>query len=153
MSISAITSGNTYQASNIQSKYKQQMQDFQDLAGALQSGDLSGAQKAFTTLQNDLPNIQQGGQNNPLSSDFSDLASALKSGNLQDAQKAFAKLQQDMQAVQQGHHRHHHKKVANSTEAAGTSKTNASATDNGDSDAADFLNSVGTTGSSFEITA
>jgi len=94
--------------------------DLAALEKAIQSGNLSGAQKAFAALQSDLPQVQhaqqtQNGQQtqrahhhhgssaqnaqNTTSNPFSDLAavgSALQSGNLSGAQSAFATLQQDM---------------------------------------------------------
>ncbi len=127
MSISGISASTdpyeAYQA-NGQNNLTQFRQDFQDLASALQSGDLSGAQKVFTTLQQLLPNPsagnqtstgQQGNGQNPFAADFSALDQALKSGNLKNAQDAFAKLQQDMQSVK-GHHHHHHHKASGSTQ-------------------------------------
>ena len=126
MSISGISaSTDPYQAyqANGQNNVKQFRQDFQDLASALQSGDLSGAQQAFAALQQLLPNPsagsqtstgQQGNGQNPFSADFSALDQALKSGDLKGAQDAFAKLQQDMQSVK-GHHHHHHHKTSGTT--------------------------------------
>jgi len=94
--------------------------DLGALQTALQSGDLSGAQKAFAALQSDMQQMRQtqggqqaqkthhhhhhhggGAQNaqNTTSNPFSDLAavgSALQNGDLSGAQKAFATLQQDM---------------------------------------------------------
>jgi hypothetical protein len=129
MSIPGISaSTDPYQAyqANGQNNLKQFRQDFQDLASALQSSDLSGAQKAFAALQQLLPNPsagsqtstgQQGNGQNPFSAfsaDFSALDQALKSGDLKGAQDAFAKLQQDMQSVK-GHHHHHHHKTSGTT--------------------------------------
>jgi len=131
MSISGISASTdpyqTYQA-NGQNNLKQFRQDFQDLASALQSGDLSGAQKAFAALQPLLPNPsagsqtstgQQGKGQNPFAADFSALGQALQSAssdNLKDAQAAFAKLQQDMQLVHGHHHHHHHPKASVDTQ-------------------------------------
>ena len=86
--------------------------DFQTLGQALQSGDLSGAQKAFAQLQQDMQAVQgnhhrrrhhkvsaneQGSGQNTLATDFQALGQALQSGDLSGAQKAFAQLQQDFQ--------------------------------------------------------
>jgi hypothetical protein len=121
MSISGISaSTDPYQAyqANGQNNLKKFRQDFQDLASALQSGDLSAAQKTFADLQQLLPNPSAGNQTstgqpgngqNPFAADFSALDQALKSGDLSKAQDAFAKMQQDMQSVKGHHHRHHHK--------------------------------------------
>jgi hypothetical protein len=123
MSVSCVSSStNTYQP-NVQSNFKQRQQDFQNLASALQSGDLTGAQTAFAALQK----FQQGRQTlsgqqgstatNPISTDFTALGTALQSGDISGAQSAFATLQKDVQSLQQGqggqrvaghhHHRHH----------------------------------------------
>lgn len=111
-SVSGISSGNTYQ--NRVQNLKQRQTDFQDMVTAIQSNDLTGAQKALTALQNDnqgvsqITSAQQSTQNNPLDTDLNSLASALSSGDLTGAQKAFAALQQDIQNGEQVHHRHHH---------------------------------------------
>ena len=98
--------------------------DFQSLAKALNSGDLSGAQQAFSTFQKDLQKIGGGNQQDSQSAmqkDVQTLGDALKSGNLADAQKAFAALQQDAQnQVQKGHHHHHHHKVSTDQSTTGT---------------------------------
>ncbi len=89
--------------------------DFQTLAKALNSGDLSSAQSAFSALQTDLQKIggnqqaSQSSSSSTLQNDIKTLGDALKAGDLSGAQKAFATLQQDAQnQVQQGHHHHHH---------------------------------------------
>jgi|SRR5208337_882366 len=79
--------------------------DFNALATALQSGDLSGAQSAFATLQQDMQNIgqtqsvQQTNQTSQQSNPIITLANALQSGDLAGAQQAFATLMQDAQAA------------------------------------------------------
>jgi outer membrane protein assembly factor BamD (BamD/ComL family) len=85
-----------------QANFKQRFQDFKALASALQSGNLSGAQQAFTTFQSDLQQTQQSGQNSqpfdpnsPVGKDFQALQSALQSGDLSSAQQSFATLRQD----------------------------------------------------------
>lgn len=112
MTTSGISSSGTnpYQSS-MRSEFKQRGQDFKALDSALQSGDLSGAQKAFAALQTDMQNIQssrsqqgQGQQqNSPFANDFQALSDALNSGDVSAAQKAFATLKQDMQAARQAH--------------------------------------------------
>lgn len=87
--------------------------DFQQLAQALQSGNLGGAQQAFSGLdqllsasssgQNNAQANQQGSRNNPLRTDLSAVGLALKSGDLVGAQKAFAQLQADIQAYSRTH--------------------------------------------------
>jgi len=132
MTISSITSSPySYQLSpTAQPKPRQQwQQDFQSLAKALQSGDLSGAQQAFQALQQLRSNASvsptgQTGQakssSNPLSTDVSALGSALQSGDLSGAQAAFSKLQQDMQALAATHHRHHHHHAGSATQSDAT---------------------------------
>ena len=124
MSVSPISSvDNPYQTyqTNLHNNLGQVRQGFKNLASALQSGDLGGAQQAFTALQQLLPNSsagnqtqngQQGSGQNTFATDFQALGQAIKSGNLSDVKAAFSKLQQDMQSVQGHHHRHHHKPSA-----------------------------------------
>jgi outer membrane protein assembly factor BamD (BamD/ComL family) len=94
--------------------------DYSALGQALQSGDLAGAQKAFSSLEQDLTNWSQtngtgsSSSNSPsstqtsLNNDYKALAQALQSGNLSDAQTAFSSVQQDLQNIQQGQGHHHH---------------------------------------------
>jgi hypothetical protein len=139
MSLSPLFSvDNTYQTyqTNWQNNLNQIRQGFRNLASALQAGDLSGAQQAFTTLQQLLPNSstgnqtqngQQGSGQNTFATDFQALGQALKSGNLTDAQAAFSKLQQDRQSVQ-GHHPHHrHHRGSDSTPSTGSPTATSSA--------------------------
>jgi soluble cytochrome b562 len=139
MSLSPLSSvDNTYQTyqTNWQNNLNQIRQGFRNLASALQAGDLSGAQQAFTTLQQLLPNSstgnqtqngQQGSGQNTFATDFQALGQALKSGNLTDAQAAFSKLQQDRQSVQ-GHHPHHrHHRGSDSTPSTGSPTATSSA--------------------------
>jgi hypothetical protein len=112
-------------------------QDFTQLGNALQSGNLQGAQQAFSSLEQ-----LQGGQSsssssgstssassgpgttgtggpaNPIANDFAALGQALSSGDLTQAQSAFSQLQTDVQAAKQsgfssattqaqGHHHNH----------------------------------------------
>ena len=56
MSIDAIsTSPNPYQTNETQANSQQMRKYFEQLGQALQSGDLSGAQTAFSSLQQLLP--------------------------------------------------------------------------------------------------
>ena len=108
MSIDGISSTySAYQPSSAQGNFKQIRQDFKNLATALQSGDLSGAQDAFSALQHALQSVQQNRQSQSQSSstqdkfsaDIAALGKALEAGDLTAAQDAFKQLQQDMQAV------------------------------------------------------
>jgi soluble cytochrome b562 len=139
MSVSPISAVyNTYQTyqTNSQNNFSQVRQGFKNLASALQSGDLSGAQQAFAALQQLLPNSSAGNQTqngqpgsgqNTFGTDFQALGQALKSGNLTDAQAAFSKLQQNMQSVQGHHHQHRHHYGSASTQSTGSPKSNSSA--------------------------
>ncbi|MGB2592422.1 MAG: hypothetical protein WBG02_01325 [Candidatus Acidiferrum sp.] len=124
MSVSGI-SGSSFFAeigsSNVQNKFQQIQQGFQQLGQDLQSGNLSQAQSDFSALEQLLPSqlqtsatsTQGGAQaSNPLSQTLTQLGQDLSSGNLTAAQSDFATLQQDIQQ-QQGtnsihpHHLHH----------------------------------------------
>jgi hypothetical protein len=137
MTISAISSSNTVYQSDMAAKMAQRKQDFQSLADALQSGNLSDAQKAFAQLQSDgvktgqtqNSNSQASGQSNPLQA----LGSALQSADLAGAQQAFAQLQQGMKA----HHHHHNK------QGAGSAQTNSANPVTGSTSAGDGTSSTG----------
>jgi ribosomal protein S20 len=105
---------------------------FKSLAQALQSGDLQGAQQAFTTIQSawsarltqTSPNTQStNGSNTTVQNAFSSLGQALQSGNLQGAQQAFNTLQSAVQHNLKAHRGHHHHAPDpnNGTTATGTS--------------------------------
>jgi hypothetical protein len=76
---------------------------FHNLGTALQSGNLSGAQVAFATLQDTRQGQNQGGTNNAIVADMANLSNALSSNNLSSAQAAYAQLHKDVEA-QRGHH-------------------------------------------------
>jgi hypothetical protein len=81
--------------------------DFEQLASSLQSGSLSGAQQAYSSLAQMMQNAPS---DSPAATAFKALGQALQSGNLQAAQQAFSTLQQDVtQSIQGagGHHHHH----------------------------------------------
>jgi len=60
--VCGISSGSNSYQNVMQSNWKQQQQDFQDMITALQSGNLTEAQQAFTSLQQDIQNTQNAGQ-------------------------------------------------------------------------------------------
>jgi hypothetical protein len=110
MSISISSAvGSAYQNYQTDSSKDQFKKDMQSIQAALQSGDISGAQDAFSKLQE----LQQqkvsknGSSPDQVQKDMKTLQSALDSGNLQDAQSAFTQLQTDMKAHGGGHHKHH----------------------------------------------
>lgn len=120
-----------------QSLFQQRKQDFSNLAQALQSGDLAGAQKAYAdlqSLQQNSPagsNARSNSNGNPVQSDFAALGQALASGNLSQAQSDFSKLQSDFKSALQntaqqiggahkGHHHHRHQEAASSQDSSST---------------------------------
>ena len=116
VSISGASAGAVYQPNAAQTHFSQARQDFKDLASALQSGDLSGAQTAFAAWQQVMQGgqagtqqnaSQNGGKQNQFAQDMAAVGKALQAGDLAGAKQAFAQLQQDMQAAGRGHHRHH----------------------------------------------
>jgi outer membrane protein assembly factor BamD (BamD/ComL family) len=88
-------------------------QAFNQLAQDLKAGNLTAAQRDFSTIQQDFQNVQSqtqgsgGGHHHhhalgsisasPLAQLFSQLGQALGAGNLSSAQQAYAALQQDFQ--------------------------------------------------------
>jgi len=112
MSIPSVSGINLYQTTPLspQNNPGQRQQCLKDLAGALNTGDLNGAKKAFAALQQLQPtfsstlqtqNGQPGLVQNPLAPDYDALDKALKANNLQVAKEAFAKLLRDTQALGQ----------------------------------------------------
>jgi hypothetical protein len=67
---------------------------YQNLGSSLRSGDLSGAQVAFASLQQ----ANQGGMNSSVAADMSSLGNALTASNLSAAQSSFAQLHKDVAA-------------------------------------------------------
>jgi len=123
-----------YQASAYNGS-SQPLQDFKSLSSALQSGDLSSAQAAMTTLQTDLQGAQGNSKTSQLldpttaaGKDFQTLQNALQSGDLKGAQDAFTALKQDVRKTHSGHHHHH--KVDNDGD---TDSSTTNATTNADS--------------------
>lgn len=87
--------------------WQQRQQSVKDMFTSLQSGDLSGAQKAFAAINGGKSQVNANG---PLA----DIGKALQSGDLAGAQKAA----QDFQAKRSGGHHHHHSEQAAATTAA-----------------------------------
>ena len=125
-SVSSTT--NPYQTAN-QNGLTQFIQDFNSLGSALQSGDVSTAQSALATFQQDLPGNSQTqtnqpfGKNSQANTDYQNLTAALQSGDLNGAQKAFASLQTDLKATHKGHHHHRASSSTTPTTPATTSTT------------------------------
>jgi hypothetical protein len=142
-SISGTSSAtNSYQATNLNA-FTQFVNDFNAIGSALQSGNLSDAQSALATFQQDLPGNSQSstsqpfGNNTQANADYQSLVSALKSGNLPDAQKAYTSLQNDLQGTGAGKsHRHHHH---GSSDSGATQTADSTVAASSSSDAADSL--------------
>lgn len=125
---------------------KQIQQDFKQLAGSLQSGDLAGAQKAYAALQKLMPSQSQNSTSstqssssstNPIVNDFNALGKALQSGDLTAAQSAFSTLQSDLKsqsqssttgALMQAMRPHHHHHAAAAQGSNGDSESTSSST-------------------------
>lgn len=141
MSISAISSSNVLnQAYNLQNTNQQQRTEFRQLTQALQSGNVSSAQQAFSALTNSA--TSSGLQSAQLTQDLSALGSALQSGNVASARNAYASVQQHLQnsnPVAARHHRPHHGGGGSAQltsgfpgSASSTSRSGSSAADPGD---------------------
>lgn len=76
--------------------WQQRQQSSKDLFAALKSGDLAGAQKAFSALPGDAGKVNS---NSP----FAQIGQALQNGDIVGAQKAG----QQLQASRSGAHHHH----------------------------------------------
>lgn len=122
MSVSGISSTSFYDTQSLQNNFQQVQQAFQQLGQDLQSGNLSGAQSDFATLQKLQPqnNSSTSSQSDsPIAQAFQQLSSDLQSGNLSAAQQDYSTIQQAFQSqaaqaqtaqssATQGHHHHHH---------------------------------------------
>jgi hypothetical protein len=143
MSISGVSSSSGLSQTGPQSSVNQLRQTFKQLASSLQSGDLAGAQQAFTSLEHLLQSSKAQPAVTPQSSVQSDLAAlgrALSSGDLSAAQGDFSKLQKDSQPSTQRNassqtvgssrrHGHHHRpEASDSDSSATTTSTTASIT-------------------------
>jgi hypothetical protein len=100
MSVGSISAASLSQDVLLSSNSTQQ-QALQSIQNSLASGDLSGAQSAFQTLQSVLQNSATSSgsslsSNTQLSTDLSALGSALSSGDLSTAQSAFATVLGDI---------------------------------------------------------
>ena len=131
MSIASISNAGSSNLQNWQILMRQRQQDTQNLASSLQSGDLSGAQQAYSDLQA-LVSTDTSGTSSTSSSplvqqDFAKLGQDLSAGNLTQAQKDFSQFKTDFQSVlsQNGgavhrHHGHHGHKTDNDSNSTNT---------------------------------
>jgi len=147
MSVSAISSSSSVQiqAPNDTGKLRQY---YQQLASDLKSGNLSGAQQAYGSMQQLLQNEQSSStasnpQYSQVQKDFAALGQALSSGNLSQAQSDLSQLQtalkaasqnspsgaeQTLQAAHRGHHHHGHASEATSSDTTSSTTTTAATT-------------------------
>jgi hypothetical protein len=109
MNISALLPSITLnQANPLQSANQPQNTEFQQLTQALQTGNLSTAQQAFSALTSSTTG--SGLQSVQLKQDLNALGSALQSGNLSGARNAYSSIQQSLQnsnPIAAHHHRSH----------------------------------------------
>ena len=139
MSISGVSSSSGPSQTGSQSSANQLRQTFEQLAGSLQSGDLAGAQQAFTSLEKLLQSSKVQPANTPQSpvqSDLAALGQALSSGDLSAAQGDFSKLQKDLRPAGQSgksvgsshRHGHHHRPEASDSDSSATSTATTAST-------------------------
>ena len=125
MAISAISgSATSYQPVTQQSEFRQ---DFRKLINSITSGDLSGAQQAYSALTQ----AQDAGQgpasdpNSPFAQAINQIGQALQNGDLSGAQQALASLSQQAQGAHHHHHHHHGgSSPSDASAVAATSTTN-----------------------------
>lgn len=137
MSVSAISTSNPVNQANVlQNTNQQRRAEFQQLTQALQSGNLTNAQQAFSAL---ISNASSSGLLSvQLKQDLGKLGTALQSGNLTSARKAYSSVQQILQnsnPVAVHHHRPHRGEIGshlltsgfpNSSSGAGSSPASQS---------------------------
>jgi hypothetical protein len=139
MNVSSVSSAtNPYQASSTDG-FNQLFSDFKGIGSSIQSGNLTSAQTALTSFENDLqsstgtnPLTKLFSNNSTLSTDLTNLQNALKSNDPSGAQSAFKTLTQDMQTAMktQGtkrHHHHHHADNDASSSSTSSNSTNSTA--------------------------
>jgi hypothetical protein len=136
MSVAAILPNVLSQAYNLMSPNQNQPTKFQQLTRALQSGNLTNAQQAFSALTNGP--LSSGLLSFQLKQSLNALGSALQSGNLADARNAYSSVQQSLQnpaPIAAHHHRPHPRGVGlhfltsgfpDSTSSAGVSSSSPS---------------------------
>ena len=97
MAVAAVSSVST--ASAPSSSQDSIRQAFGQMVSALQSGNITAAQSAYSTLSQ----AGNSNPNSPLSQALAQIGSALQSGNIGQAQQALAALQQQLLASRGGH--------------------------------------------------
>ena len=142
--IAATSSTSGLSQTDSQSSVNQLRQTFKQLASSLQAGDLAGAQKAFSVLENLLQANQSatvqpvGTRNSTIQNDVAALGQALNFGDLSAAQSDFSRLVKDLQPAGQDvapgqsvgsarrHGHHHGPEASDSDSSATTTETTAS---------------------------
>lgn len=105
MRVGSLGAMSASQSSSI-SNWQQRQQSIKDLTSSLSAGDLSAAQKAYSSIS--------GNSSVNTNSPLAQVGQALQNGDLQGAQKA-------MQEIQNKHHHHHGGgQVASSSPASAT---------------------------------
>jgi soluble cytochrome b562 len=121
MAVSGVSSSsnNNYQSSPLTDL----RQAFQQMAKAINSGDLTGAQQAYTTLAQ----MQDGGSgvptdtSSPFAQALNQIGQALQNGDINGAQQALSSLSQQTHA----HHHHHHARPSSDSSPSDAGSTNA----------------------------
>jgi len=99
VAISAVSSSST----TLPAQNDNGWQQFMQLAKAVQSGDLNGAQQAYATFtQSAAGKAAASDPNSPLAQALNQIGQSLQSGDISGAQQALSSLKP------QGHHHHHH---------------------------------------------
>ena len=96
MSISAISAYNSTFQPGGSNPMAQMKQNFDDLVGALKSGNLDDAKKAFNKLQKNAPPQGAADSKNPMGAEIQNLLKALNTGDLKGAQAAVSQMQAKM---------------------------------------------------------
>jgi hypothetical protein len=96
MPISAISANSSTYQSGGSNPMAQQKQNLNDLVGALKSGNLDDAKKAFNQLQKNAPPQGAADSKNPMSAEIQNLQKALDTGDLKGAQAAVSQMQAKM---------------------------------------------------------
>jgi len=106
MSVSAVNSATNSYLNSMQSAYNQQAQNFKTLSSAIQSGNLSGAQKALAAFQHNIQTTSDAplstavsDPNSQASNNLRSLMTALQSNDRIGAQSAFTTLRQTLNAL------------------------------------------------------
>jgi hypothetical protein len=123
---------------------QQNSQNFKSLRDSLQSGDLSSAQSAYSTLQQQIQTASQSvGQNlfdskSSIGKDFQAIGASLQAGNLGQAQSDFNTFRQDIRTA----HRQKPAVATNSASAASSTTPNSATTSSPSSTSANILDAL-----------